>query len=373
MQSTYITWHKVCKFHGIRPDTWKLNGQYNYIEFNNGSRIDLLDLKYLPSDPLYERFGSLEFTDGAIEEAGEVHPLAYEVLKTRIGRHLNNEYEIKPNILITGNPKKNWTYTQFYKKYAAGLLDEESAFIQSLYTDNPFTATEYGKQLEDIADPVIKERLKFGNWEYDDSPNALIQYTALEDMFTNEQVQGGEVAITADIALQGSDRLVIMVWFGFRVVEIIAKDKSEAQEIENIIRELKTRHNVRNSRIVFDSDGVGAYLGSYLKGSVGFHANGKTKGSDKAAYKTFKDQCGYRLAKRVNEGGIYVESAKYKDLIISELEYLQTYKTDDDKELKVLPKVEIKKHLGRSPDFMDNFIMREALELREVTKVRFDF
>lgn len=53
MQSTYLTWVKVCAFHNIPRDDWKLNGQYNYIEFKNGSRIDLLDLKFLPTDPLY--------------------------------------------------------------------------------------------------------------------------------------------------------------------------------------------------------------------------------------------------------------------------------------------------------------------------------
>jgi len=78
MASTYVTFQKVMRFHNLPKSCYKLNGQYNYIEFVNGSRIDLLDLKYLPSDPLYERFGSLEFTGGFIEEAGEVHFGAFD-------------------------------------------------------------------------------------------------------------------------------------------------------------------------------------------------------------------------------------------------------------------------------------------------------
>ena len=110
MQSTYITWNKVCQHHNIPRDSWKLDGKYNVIEMRNGSKIDLLDLAFKPSDPLYERFGSLEYTDGAIEEAGETHPMSREVLKTRINRHMNDELGINPCLLNTGNPKKNWTY-----------------------------------------------------------------------------------------------------------------------------------------------------------------------------------------------------------------------------------------------------------------------
>jgi len=61
-ESTLITFYKVCKMFGIRKD----------IDFKyNGSRIDLLDLRFLPSDPLYERYGSIEYTGGWIDEGGE--------------------------------------------------------------------------------------------------------------------------------------------------------------------------------------------------------------------------------------------------------------------------------------------------------------
>ncbi len=82
-QSTFITFKKVCTMYGCSEDLYTFNGQLNYIQFFNGSRIDFLDLKYLPSDPLYERYGSIEFTGGWIEEGGEVNFGAYDTLKTR--------------------------------------------------------------------------------------------------------------------------------------------------------------------------------------------------------------------------------------------------------------------------------------------------
>ena len=43
--STYQTLLKVRQHHNIPQDYWRYQGQDNYIEFPNGSRIDLLDLQ----------------------------------------------------------------------------------------------------------------------------------------------------------------------------------------------------------------------------------------------------------------------------------------------------------------------------------------
>ena len=109
-ESVAITFGKVAKSHGFTAYRQISDG----FVFDNGSEIIFLDLTYYPfKDPLYERLGSKEYTGGWIEEAGQVHRLAFEVLKTRVGRHLNDVYNIPSKILITCNPKKNWLYTTF--------------------------------------------------------------------------------------------------------------------------------------------------------------------------------------------------------------------------------------------------------------------
>ena len=121
MASTYVTFTKVCQYHDVK--NWSLNGAYHYIEFKNGSRIDLIDVRKNPSDPFFERYGSTEYTGGVLEEAGEIDFLAFDVLKSRVGRHMNKEYGIKPKILITCNPKKNWLYQYVYKPSVDGTLE----------------------------------------------------------------------------------------------------------------------------------------------------------------------------------------------------------------------------------------------------------
>ena len=55
-------------------------------------------------------------------------------------------------------------------------------FIQSLYGDNPHTAKEYAEMLAEIKDPSTKQRLMFGNWEYDDDPTKIFDYDKIIDL-----------------------------------------------------------------------------------------------------------------------------------------------------------------------------------------------
>ena len=93
------------------------NAQDSHIRFANGSEILLLDLAYLPSDPLYTRFGSLELTGAFVDEAAEVEEQCITILSTRIGRQYNEKYNLKPKLLLTFNPDKGFVYRNFYKPY----------------------------------------------------------------------------------------------------------------------------------------------------------------------------------------------------------------------------------------------------------------
>jgi phage terminase large subunit len=369
MASTYLTWCKVCQYHNIPKEEWTLNGQYAYIEFKNGSRIDLLDVKFLPSDPFYERFGSLEYSDGAIEECGEIDFRAYDVLKTRIGRHLNKELGIRPTMALTGNPKKNWTYLTFYQPWKNGTLPGDVCFIQALYGDNPHTAAEYEVQLQSISDKSMKERLMLGNWNYENDPNVLIDFATINDMFTNDFVKPGKRRIVADIARYGSDRAIITVWEGLILIDYLAFNISSTVEIQNAIHALKAKYQVPVSQILVDSDGVGGGVQDSLK-CQGFINGGKPTNS---AYMNLKCECGYKLAELASKIWIKCElPEKEKEAITLELGMLRTYDADKDGKLRIMPKEKIKEYIGRSPDWLDCFIMRMYFELGSSQKKGMD-
>jgi len=379
MASTYVTWRKVCRFHKIPDSDWKLNGQYNFIEFANGSRIDLLDVDYQPSDPDFERFGSLEFTGGWIEEAGEVKFKAFDVLKVRVGRHMNTEYKLTPKILLTCNPTKNWLYVIFYKLWKENQLPSEYAFIQALHNDNPFNSEDYKKQLSSITDKALKERLMFGNWEYDSDPSSLMVYNYIVDLFTNTVPESADRFITADIARYGSDKTVIMLWEGLRVIKILTFRKLSIVESAKEIRDLAVRTKVPFSHIIVDEDGIGGGVVDILQGVNGFTANSVAISNDPEAkenYQNLKTQCCYLLSQYVNNHKMAIQSVNenneacledgVREYIVEELEQIKREDMDKDGKLKVVSKDKIKELIGRSPDYSDNLMMRMWFELNKI-------
>jgi len=378
-QSTLITWSKVCQSHEFKKDVdYKLNLQDNYIKLNNGSQIDLLDLRYLPSDPLYERYGSIEYTGGWIEEGGEVHFDAYDTLKSRIGRHMNKELNIFPKLLITTNPKKNWEYTYFYKPWKENTLDSNKAFLPALPEDNPALPDDYIDNLKNLKDKAKKERLLYGNWEYDDDPNWLIDtYDTLLDCFKNHHIEKGIKYITSDIARFGGDKAIIIVWDGWRAINCSLFEKSKTTDISKKIKEFQRQYKVSSRNTIVDSDGVGGGVVDQV-GCKGFVNGGKPKYDKNDKYKgrnfnNLKSQCAFKLADIINSDGLFINldiEEKYKDEIKEELEQLKK-EPQDDKKQKLISKDKIKDNIGRSPDWMDTFIMRAYFEIMPTRKVNY--
>jgi len=369
MQSTYVTFLKVAKSLDLRlNDDFKLDGKYNVIRFSNGSTIDLLDVSYQPSDPLYERFGSLEYTRGKLEETGEIDFGAFDVLLTRIGRHLNKELGIKKKMLCTANPKKNWNYKYFYKPFKDGTIDSYFHFIQSLVTDNPDIDPDYIEGLKRTKDKSKRERLLFGNWDYDDDPSRLCEYEKILDLWTNSFVECGNKYITSDIAGRGSDKFVIFVWDGWRLIDYYTEEKSNGKGIIKAIERLALKHKVPQSNIIYDADGIGGGLSGWLANAKEFINNSspiKNKKGDN--FQNLKAQCVFHASEIINESKAYIScnmSEVDKECLAEELDFFREKNQDKDGKKNIMSKEDIKNNIGRSPDFSDTFMMRAFFDIK---------
>lgn len=380
-ESTLITFFKVAKEYGI--DSFKFNGQKNFIQFDNGSRIDLLELKYLPRDPLFERFGSTEFTGGWIEEGGEVNFGAYDVLKTRIGRQYNDKYNILAKIFITSNPKKNWLYQEFFKPFKGGELEGGlKRFLQALVQDNPFIESGYIERLKRIKDKAKKERLLLGNWDYDDNPYALCSYDDISAVFENDHIEKSEDKyLTADVARFGSDAARIGVWYGWNLIEVISFDISKTTEIQAAIDALRVKYGIAKHNCIADEDGVGGGVvdSCGIKGFVNNSRPFKEKITDKQKevpnYENLQVQCIFGLAEKVNKNEINVSAdvtTEEKESIIEELGTIER-DSSNMKKLSIVKKSKIKQNIGRSPDWRDLMLMRKYFDYSEGQANSFKF
>ena len=407
-KSTFITFKKVCRYHKIPDGDWHLDTQNSVIVFKNGSVIDLIDVAYKPSDPDYERFGSLEYTAGFGEEAGEWNFDAFDIIKSRIGRHnhFNKKentmcekpidfddnplkyphiQELTPKFILTFNPSRGWLYRVFYEPYKKGTLEKGYHFIPALYTDNPYTAKMYGEQLEGIKNLVNKARLKDGDWEYTDDINAMTTLEHLQDMFSNTIDGDNEKYLTVDVARDGNDSIVYTIWEGLDVKSVIKKQKQSTAITTQDAKDLASQYKIPYSHIAVDAIGVGGGVADGLIGCVAFNSNSsafltKAEIRDKkkritndylpaiqTTYSNLKTQCAFKLAEVINDHRIStVYVGEFRDEIIQDLTAtLQERDVDMEGKKKMVTKEDIKAELGRSPDIGDTFLMRMWWELKK--------
>ena len=358
--TTLNTFFEVCDTWGLKAGThYTFNAGSNIIKFYNKSEVMLKDLFLYPSDRNFDSLGSLEITGAFIDEANQITEKAKNIVSSRI-RYKLDEYGLIPKMLMTCNPAKNWVYTQYYRPAKDNTIKPYRKFIQSLVDDNEFISKYYKTQLQTL-DELSKQRLLFGNWEYDASKDNLIQYDSIISMFSQNGVEGDKY-ISCDVARFGSDKTVIMYWEGLHLKSIRTLLKSAINDVVSEVRTLQQKHGVLLRNIVIDEDGVGGGAKDYLR-CQGFTNNARPlKGEN---YQNLKTQCYYKLAEMINKGqvGISCPDITIKNYIIEECEQVRMKDADKDNKLQIVQKDIIKDILGRSPDYGDALAMRMYYEI----------
>ncbi len=233
-------------------------------------------------------------------------------------------------------------------------------------------------------DKATKSALLDGNWKVVITENDVYDYARFAGMFENSfSRKTGQKYITADIALKGSNKFVIIVWDGYEAIDIEILDKSDGQEVIDALKKMAAKHGVQNVDICFDNDGVGGFVDGFIVGANPFNNGGQVmEVRDPASGKLIKEnyfnlktQCYYRSGNNVAKGEViiseYVANKMYDDRMtvrqrfMHERKAIKRDKADSDGKLRVVSKEEMKVVLnGDSPDLMDAFMMREYFELR---------
>lgn len=467
--STLLTFWEVLHDDGyVRDAKWPKGYKYNdvrgWIEFNNGSAIDLIELWYQPSDPLYGRIGSTEYTGGAIDEASEIQFDGFDTINTRVRYKLehfchwcawpitrenfvkvveieNPEFWTDPEVIytedmrffkknlykcphcerdtywLTGriicsfNPDKGWVYSKFYRKFRDGNLPENIAFIPALPGDNPYLPAAYIQRLYSSSE-VVKQRLLYGNFDYDDTPGRLFEYNKILEWFEKKTVSeeieeefeenpnleraiemfgrlpvyGYKYRMVIDPAREGKDLAVFIIANHLSVEKIVVYGKSTMDELEKKAKELMHYYLIEPKDVLVDEWGVGWGLKDRLK-CKGFIAHwtaiqpkkGTRKPTQMVSYHRLRDQCYHLLSLKQDEiaismkdveiynSGVTVE--QLKRMIIDDTDAIVQVDIDKDAPFRVINKQELKKKIGRSPDIWDTLMMLMFFEIQRPKRV----
>ena len=367
-ETTLNTFFELSSKLGI-SNQYTYNSQSNIIYWNNGSEILLKDLFLYPSDPNFDSLGSLEITGAFIDECNQIVFKAWQIVTSRC-RFKLKEFGLIPKVLGSCNPAKNWTYKNFYKPKRDNELVSYRKFIQALPTDNPHLPQSYLDSLLSL-DKNSKERLYFGNWEYDDDPATLIDTDAISDYFNANHIKSeGDKYMTIDVARKGKDTTVFRVWHGWKVIYRYSIAKSGLDVVVNKAKELQQKYSVPLSHIVADEDGVGGGVVDFLK-CKGF-VNGSSPlkeviGNELITpnYNNLKSQCGYKMAEKImkRECGEIVTDNSVVKTVSEEMEQVKQKDIDKDGKIALVSKDVVKQMIGRSPDEWDSIMMRYYFEL----------
>lgn len=245
---------------------------------------------------------------------------------------------------------KNYEYFKItcWDAIAEGIIDEEEVL----------------QAKKDLPEKIFKELYEA---EASEDDGQLIANESIMKVFSNTHVESGVKYITADIARLGKDKTVIKLWDGWRVEKIIEMATSTVNESVAAINSLAAENNVNRSNIIVDEDGVGGGVKDYLD-CIGFVNNSKpikVKGKEEN-FSNLKSQCYYKLAEIINRNEIYINcDEKQEQYITEELEMIRLAKEVDASKITLLSKDEIKKKIGRSPDYSDALMMRVYFELKQ--------
>lgn len=316
--------------------------------------------------PIKERDGKIRYfiKNGADyiwgDSYDEVKEKAWYFLEELVkDSELQPENFIKSLSFIAGNVFDN-------KK----LLEKDPSYIANLLSQ----------------DEEVQAQLLKGNWKHVPNDKDIYDFVSFNNMFNNPYSNKDKNKyITADIALEGSNKFVVGYWEGKSLEDIEILDKSNGKEVIDAIKRFQIAYRVQNSEVFYDADGVGGFTEGFIPGAVPFNGGlqaleVKDPTSDKMIkenYFNLKTQCFYRSGASVRRGEysiservavkMYDKQTTVKERFKIERKAIKKYNTDKDGKLRIIPKDAMKVILnGDSPDLMDMFMIREFAELKVV-------
>ena len=296
--------------------------------------------------------------------------IPYKIMKTEIkGDKLFHTYawSFKWCILTGCNPGTNFTRSEFYKPWKRWELPSYMEFIPAKVWDNPWVDRKYVERLNRLPETSIrKQRLLYGNFDYDDNPAILYDQNTIEKMYTRKYTGSDtDHYMTIDAARLGKDKTETWVWKWLDLFKIYTIDKWKLTNQAEEIRRLAMKYDIDlTENVIVDEVWVGWGLVDLLwckwfiwNGQPIQPISARILLYKKRNYKNLRSQAFYYLQKYMPHTSISL-SADHQEEITEELLTVKEKNIDMDRKLQIIPKKEMKQELWRSPDKADMISMR---------------
>ena len=217
-----------------------------------------------------------------------------------------------------------------------------------------------------------------GNWKYKSAGDDIIKLSDMDRFYnTPEQIGDGKKYITCDVAFDGGDQCVFILWIGNHVSDIYVCRK-DAQTTLSIASALLERWGVREENFAYDLLGIGHIFKGFFKRAIPFNAKEGVDRKYKGVYYNLNAQAAYNFADHIKDGTYSINSEllerrftgkNYKNMLFREIlnQERRCIKFREDDPSRMIDKSPgMKRIIGRSPDFIDALKMREVFNIKQI-------
>lgn len=367
-RTTMVTFFKLCPEELIRS----YNQMTGVVEFVNGSVLLFMDAD-VSKDIELNKLKGLEIGFFGIEEANEVSERVFQILTTRLRWKLPNGTEPLYFGLLTSNPETSWVKKRFIDKF-----HHDHEFVSSLPSENPFLPSEYLESLDQILSDDDKQKYLFGNWTIKDNPQQLIKYVwlrrGIETFFSAPASPPPEKRfLGVDVARYGDDSSVIAtVDEQDETMQLIDLETHKHQSTTTIAKHLENRirsEMISPENVIIDAVGLGAGVVDYLHSRelmvAEFIGGSKAKQTSRLQFNNLRSQAFWSLRELLKDNKLQmIDNIELTEELLN-----HNYEIQSDKRIKIESKDEIRKRIGRSPDYADAVSMATFRLLNESSVV----
>lgn len=348
-------------FERLRPPDFvgALNQSTWSYRCTNGSEI-LLFAESIQEDPELNRWKGLNVNGFLMDEGNECSIKSWSKAIERAGSWLvpGDAPQPKPLILVTFNPNSDWPRQVFYEPFMAGTLQAPYFYQPATIFDNPHAPADYVESLKNLP-PAEYNRYVLGQWDIEVKPNQLIDPQWVWAARTGPVLPRTGWRLGCDIAREGDDSTVFCLMNGDNVFDFKDYQKLTTDVSADYIAlyAADTAHPIDAPNIRVDAVGVGAGTYDALRRNglnvtavLGGAAPFERKGSI-FKFNNLRSQMFWELAEKLRTGKLALPE-HIPERLVSDLTAL-TRTIKGDKVIEVTPKNDLKRLIGRSPDWAD--------------------